>query len=282
MFLPTLGVNRDRTADFFSLKGSDKEFQFSKRNATDATALLTRETPRQSVLEPFFQLAGDIKTQLKEVKVTFSELLRAQQQCLRPTFADASDQIMDVTTLTASISSQIKIMQNRVNYMELSTSSTPDRDKILQNLKIALLDSIRKFSTEFKMAQQTFNASYNEQPQPELDQQETTIDFSSLNFGENPSMTQELFQNEDVELGALLQRAAEVRDIFAELSNLIIEQGTIIDRIDYNISESLDNANLAHKELERAARHQSKSRMWLCVIILTVIVIILLLCIVMK
>ena len=281
MFLPTLGVNRDRTADFISLKGStDKEFQFSKRDATDATSLLTHERQSRSVLEPFFQLSSDIKAQLKQVKISYSELLRAQQQCLRPTFADASDQIMDVTTLTTSISSQIKSMQNRVNYMEISSSSNPDRDKILQNLKVALSDSIKKFSTEFKMAQQAFNASYSEQPQQEVDQ-EPSIDFSSLNFGE-ANMNQELFQSEDLEIEALVRRAAEVREIFADLSNLIIEQGTVVDRIDYNISESLDNAVLAHKELQRAAKHQQKSRMWLCVIILAIIVTILFICVIMK
>ena len=278
MFLPTAGVNRDRTADFISLKGIDREVHSDKREA-DSARLLTEDMQPSSILEPFFQLAIDVKSEIKRAHVALSELLKAQQQCLRPTFTDGSDQYQDVVTMTSSLNARIKDIQRKVDYIVLKAGSNPDRAKILQNLRASLSDALRHLATEFKMAQQTFNASYTRQPQTE-DVVESGIDFSTLNFGERHQ--EALVQSEDEEIEQLVRRAAEVREIFADLAQLIVEQGTVIDRIDYNIAQSLENAEEAHRQITKAAKKQQKSRMWKFAAVLAVFVAILLIIVVTK
>jgi syntaxin 16 len=41
----------------------------------------------------------------------------------------------------------------------------------------------------------------------------------------------------------------DLASIFKDLSVLVIEQGTILDRIDYNVQEAKDNVQIAVKEL---------------------------------
>lgn len=278
MFLPTPGVNRDRTADFIAFKGSDRDIRGDRREA-DSARLLGEDASAPSVLEPFFQLAGDIKADIKRAQVSLSELLRAQQQCLRPTFADGNDQYQDVVALTASLNAQIREIQKKINFIVPGRHENADRARILQNLRSALTDALKQVSTEVKMAQQTFNASYTRQEQPE-DADTGAFDFATLDFGGRQQASLE--EAETDEVAELVRRAAEVREIFADVAALVAEQGTVVDRIDCNITEALENADAAHSEIVKAAGYQQKSRMWKCAAVLAVFVAILLTLVVMK
>jgi hypothetical protein len=278
-FLPTLGINRGRTAEFTMLRGSDSDMPMDRPGSSESSRLHSRGIRTASPLDPYFQLWADIKTDLNRVKLTYSELLRAQQQCLRPTFAEASDQIAVVNELVASISQQLRNVQRRIALIHLASKDYPDRVRLLGNLRSALEDSYRKYSADFRMSQQAFAASYSRQPQHEPE--DAPFDISSVI--PRDAIQDQLAANEAVlQLGQLAQRAAEVRDIFAQLDDLIASQGTIVDRIDANITESLRNAIAAEEEVGKAAEHQPTTRLWRCAAIMGVVVIVLILVVVFQ
>ena len=49
---------------------------------------------------------------------------------------------------------------------------------------------------------------------------------------------------------------------------LVIDQGTILDRIDYNIEQAADRVGHAVVELNKANEYQKKSRTMLCIYVL--------------
>jgi syntaxin 16 len=53
----------------------------------------------------------------------------------------------------------------------------------------------------------------------------------------------------DNEINNLVNSINELATIFKDLQSLVLEQGTILDRIDHNIDTSLSNSSQAHKEL---------------------------------
>lgn len=53
----------------------------------------------------------------------------------------------------------------------------------------------------------------------------------------------------DEEIQNLVKSINDLASIFKDLSVLVIEQGTILDRIDYNVQEAKDNVQIAVKEL---------------------------------
>ena len=55
----------------------------------------------------------------------------------------------------------------------------------------------------------------------------------------------------DVEINQLVDTMNELGDIFKQLNNLVIEQGNILDRIDYNIEQTLENTKKANKQLKK-------------------------------
>ena len=43
----------------------------------------------------------------------------------------------------------------------------------------------------------------------------------------------------------------DLAEMFQDLSNLVVEQGTVLDRIDFNISDSRQNIRKGNKELQK-------------------------------
>lgn len=289
MYLPTQGASRDRTPDFSYLRSSDKDTYVNDRESrkkdSDSTFLIPHDSSTQeSVLEPFFQLAQEVKSELQSLSVTYSSLLKAQQQSLRPTFNEASDQFENVNRLTNTIASQLKEVQKKINCFEAPSKPTNDRSKIIKNIHTALQERYNEFNSNFKMTLQTFSASYNSATQAESSDSQQSIDYSSaFNFGDNRALEQEReMQQNSAHLEELSRKVQKVKEIFVELADLIEDQGTIVDRIDCNISSTLENARAAHDEVEEAASYQKKSRMWIVVIILAIFVLFLIVIIIMK
>ena len=70
--------------------------------------------------------------------------------------------------------------------------------------------------------------------------------------------------------------------IFKELQTMVIDQGTILDRIDYNIEQVGIHVEGAHEELVKAHKYQSNKMGKYCIIVLGVIVAILFLVVLLK
>lgn len=286
MYLPTQGANRDRTPDFNYLRSSDKDTYINthEKADSDSTLLIPHDSSnKESVLEPFFQLSREVKTELQSLNVTYSSLLKAQQQSLRPTFSDANDQITNVNMLTNTILSQLKEILKKINYFESPSKPSNDRSKIIKNIRIALQERYNEFNSNFKMNLQTFSANYNSNIHTDPGDSQQTIDYSDFNFGDNQTLEQEreLRQN-NADLEELSRKAQKVKEVFMELASLIEEQGTIVDRIDCNISSTLENVHAAHNEVEEAASYQKRSRMWIVVIFLAIFVLFLIVIIILK
>lgn len=63
----------------------------------------------------------------------------------------------------------------------------------------------------------------------------------------------------------------ELAEMFQELSTLVIEQGSILDRIDINIENTRNHMRKAHNELIKAYKWMKCSRLTLCLILMLVV-----------
>jgi len=68
----------------------------------------------------------------------------------------------------------------------------------------------------------------------------------------------------------------ELAQIFKELAVLVIDQGTILDRIDYNMEAAVDHAKEGVQELVKAEEHQKSATPIKCIAFLVLGIIILL------
>lgn len=74
----------------------------------------------------------------------------------------------------------------------------------------------------------------------------------------------------DRELQNILTSIIELKDMFSEMNELIIEQGTLLDRIDYNLDNTEANVVEGKENLIQAEKYQGCSRITLCLMFLVV------------
>jgi syntaxin 16 len=92
----------------------------------------------------------------------------------------------------------------------------------------------------------------------------------------------EAVQSRDQEIAKIAQSIEELGSIFKELAVLVIDQGTILDRIDYNMEAVVEHTKTGIKQLEKAEKHQKNARPMRCIICLSITIFVLLIVLVLK
>lgn len=94
--------------------------------------------------------------------------------------------------------------------------------------------------------------------------------FSEEQVNELIANTREIMRR-DKEIREILQSIVELQDLFKEFSALVIEQGTLLDRIDYNLETTQQHIEVANVNLEDSIRYTGYSRWTICVILVLVL-----------
>jgi syntaxin 16 len=89
-------------------------------------------------------------------------------------------------------------------------------------------------------------------------------------------------QSRDQEIVKIAQSIEELGTIFKELAVLVIDQGTILDRIDYNMESVVENTKTGIKQLEKAEKHQKNARPVRCIIGLSITIFVLMAILILK
>ena len=93
---------------------------------------------------------------------------------------------------------------------------------------------------------------------------------------------QDAIQSRDEEISKIAQSIEELGAIFKELAVLVIDQGTILDRIDYNMEAVVEHTKTGITQLEKAEKHQKNARPMKCIISLVILIFVLLFLLVLK
>lgn len=86
-------------------------------------------------------------------------------------------------------------------------------------------------------------------------------------------MTQ-IVNQRDEEVIRIAKSIEELAQIFKELAVLVIDQGTILDRIDFNMEQVIDNTHQGLKQLEKAEEHQKNATAFRCIIVLVILIVV--------
>lgn len=116
----------------------------------------------------------------------------------------------------------------------------------------------------------SFGPSTSGVPKNELQQRQTQKQLLMI----QEDNTKMVAERED-EVNKIVRSIVDLNEIFKDLSNMVHEQGTVLDRIDYNIEQTEVQVHEGFKQLQKADQYQRKNRKMHCVFILIVTIIIL-------
>jgi syntaxin 16 len=75
------------------------------------------------------------------------------------------------------------------------------------------------------------------------------------------------------EIEDIAQGIIELSDLFRDLQTMIIDQGTLLDRIDYNVERMATDVKAADKELTVASGYQRKTTKRMIILLLLLIIV---------
>ena len=78
-------------------------------------------------------------------------------------------------------------------------------------------------------------------------------------------IAEDVINERDQEIQRIATSITELATIFKELAVLVIDQGTILDRIDYNMEQVVEQTEKGIDELEKAEATQKNSRPMKCI-----------------
>jgi len=147
-----------------------------------------------------------------------------------------------------------------------------DNDLLFQikdNMSQNILTELNNFSKKFKLNQELYSQKCKELVSEDDEKSLEMFDISTNNsdLNENPNnndidqnflMKEEpdqLLVNRDNELNEIVKGVNNLQELFKDLHVIVIEQGTILDRIDYNIDVGFTNVSKGKKKIVSANEH---------------------------
>ncbi|CAM9541252.1 unnamed protein product, partial [Hapterophycus canaliculatus] len=94
--------------------------------------------------------------------------------------------------------------------------------------------------------------------------------------------TEVLVGQRDSEINNIVKSIEDLSTIFKELAVLVIDQGTILDRIDFNMEQVVEHTREGVSQLQRAEEHQKSALPIKCIGILVILIMIMLALLVWK
>lgn len=80
-----------------------------------------------------------------------------------------------------------------------------------------------------------------------------------------------LAQHREEEVTKIVKSIYDLNDIFKDLGHMVHEQGTIMDRIDYNVEQTQTRVSEGLRQLQRAEMYQRKNRKMCIILVLAVV-----------
>lgn len=128
-----------------------------------------------------------------------------------------------------------------------------------------LLMQLSEFTKKFKINEEEYLKKYKETScSDNRFEFENSTKFEDLNSPNHQSMNvtdskENSIKIKNQEINNLLNSINQLASLFKDLQVLVLEQGTILDRIDFNISCSNENVEKAHKDLQKANKNLEKN-----------------------
>lgn len=249
------------------------------------------------VLPPaWIDISDDVDRILEEMTEKVARLGVLHKKNALPGFDDRVDEEQQIEDLTYGITSDLHQCQSLIKRFEAATSSsntTAAESKMAENIKIGIATKVQAASTSFRKMQSNYlrslrNEAFSEGPIPGSNSKPGNKPSSS--FLDEPGFTDETdtfdnlineqtyaqednLQQREQEINKIAQGIYELSTIFKDLQTMVIDQGTVLDRIDYNIETTHTHVKSADKELITATHYQKRTQKCKIILLLVLLVV---------
>ncbi|XP_022156434.1 syntaxin-41-like [Momordica charantia] len=241
-------------------------------------------------------VSEEIAANVQRARAKMTELAKAHAKALMPSFGDGKEDQRLIEALTQEITHLIK--KSEKGLQRLSAAGPSEDSNIRKNVQRALATDLQNLSMELRKKQSTYLKRLQQQKEEGQDRIDIEMnlngnrsrleddDLENMVFNEHQMAKlrkSEAFTAErEREIHQVVESVNELAQIMKDLSVLVIDQGTIIDRIDYNIQNVATTVEEGLKQLQKAERTQKQGGMVMCASVLIIMCFVMLVLLILK
>ncbi|KAG0198566.1 hypothetical protein BGX28_007989 [Mortierella sp. GBA30] len=208
-------------------------------------------------------IVDEVDEELERIKTNIHKLDAMHKKHLLPGFDDRIQEERDIERLTDEITQQFHASQRRIKRINTeSRQSSSSQEQIMsRNVQMSLAQKVQDASAIFRQKQNTYmqrmrgvelrNKDIFSGVQPissiSDDQGESGFTSAQQAFAEQSNAT--ITQREQ-EINHISRSIFQLADIFKDLQTMVIDQGTLLDRIDFNVEQASVHLQDAVYELD--------------------------------
>ena len=246
---------KNNIKSYFNENNSDR-FTSQLISSKDKIELQNLQSPR------YMDMYEQCNNLLKDLEIEFNKLKEEQQKRIVPTFDETNTKLINqnIQMISDKMTQKLKKCKYLTKELKnlLANSSLDDNIKI--NMYQNLLNRLAEISREMQINEEKYLQKYQELNGYEesfftinnsnnLDSIET---LQSHAFNSNNKKKIDISKERNKEIDQMVNTVNELKNIFQDVSNMVIFQGTILDRIDYNTYQGRYNIRRGNRELEES------------------------------
>lgn len=232
--------------------------------------------------------------ELTRIRLRLNNIREAQQKSIaNPSFSDDSEVQKKIDASTEEVTQMLNHCHRFIGMIENAHVRPGSQEAFLKDNVVATLRlKLSNVTGDFRTSQAAFLK--------QIEARKETVDSYLLSsssgwvtveaLDEAPNgdegLTMEqiqlLLQNADMvkererDVLAVSKSIVQLNSLFKDLATMIVDQGTVLDRIDYNVEQAALRVRSALKSVEKAERYQRNDKKMHCIVILSVTIIVLL------
>ncbi|XP_022748194.1 syntaxin-43-like isoform X1 [Durio zibethinus] len=239
-------------------------------------------------------VSEEIAANVQRAQTKMAELAKAHAKALMPSFGDGKEDHQNIEALTHEITNLLKQSEKRLRKLKAGPS---EDSNIRKNVQRSLATDLQKLSVELRRNNSTYLKRLRQQKEGqdgvdlEMNLNGNRSKAEDDDLGDmvfNEHQMAKLKQSEaftverEREIQQVVESVNEVAQIMKDLSVLVIDQGTIVDRIDYNIQNVATTVEEGLKQLQKAERTQKQGGMVMCASVLVIMCFVMLVLLILK
>ncbi|TYH46324.1 hypothetical protein ES332_D11G328000v1 [Gossypium tomentosum] len=239
-------------------------------------------------------VSEEIASNVQRARVKMNELAKAHAKALMPSFGDGKEDQQNIEALTTEITNLLKKTEKKL-LQKLSAAGPSEDSNVRKNVQRQLATDLQNLSMELRKKQSTYLKCLRQQMEDAADLEmnlngnrpkEEDDDLDDMIFSEHQMARlkqSEVYTVErEREIQQIVESVNELAQIMKDLSVLVIDQGTIVDRIDYNIQNVATTVEEGLKQLQKAERTQKQGGMVMCATVLVIMCFVMLVLLILK
>ncbi|KAG2695724.1 hypothetical protein I3760_07G026300 [Carya illinoinensis] len=211
------------------------------------------------------EVSEEIAANVQRVRTEMAELAKAHAKALMPSFGDGKEDQHLIESLSQEITGLIKRSEKKLQ--RLSAAGPSEDSNVRKNVQGQDGDDL----------EMNLNGSRSKIEDDNMDNM-VFNEHQMAKLKKSEAFTAE----REREIQQVMESVNELVQIMKDLSVLVIDQGTIVDRIDYNIQNVATTVEEGLKQLQKAERTRKHGGVVRCATVLIIMCFIMLVALILK